>query len=63
MERARPCGGEHAPIGEGAPLWGRACPSGRGHVHFDLVGEKGRTLIAEGASLWKRTLSKCHNEL
>jgi hypothetical protein len=31
LERARPCGGERAPMGEGAPLWGRARPSGRGH--------------------------------
>jgi hypothetical protein len=63
MERARPFGGERAPMGEGAPLWGRARPFGGGHVHFDLVGEKGRAPFAEGAPLWKRALSKCHNEL
>jgi hypothetical protein len=54
MERARPFGGECAPLGEGAPLWGRAHPSGRGHVHFDLVGEKGRATFADGAPLLQR---------
>jgi hypothetical protein len=52
-----------APVGESAPLWGRARPSGKGHVHFDLVGEEGRASFAEGAPLWERALSKCHNEL
>ncbi len=32
----------------------RACPFGGGHVHFDLVGEKGRAPFAEGAPLWGR---------
>ena len=32
MERVRPCGGERAPLGEGAPLWGRARPSGGGRA-------------------------------
>ncbi len=62
MERARPFGGEGAPLGKGAPLLRRARPSERGHVHFDLVGEKGRAPFAEGAPLWKRALSKCHIE-
>jgi len=62
MERARPFGGEHAPLGEGTPLWGRARPPGRGHVHFDLMGDKGRAPFAEGAPLWGRALSKCHIE-
>ncbi len=57
MERARPCGGERVPLGEGAG------PSGRGHVHLELVCEEGRAPLAEGAPLWKRALSKCHNEL
>jgi hypothetical protein len=30
--RARPCGGERAPVGESAPLWGRALPSGEGRA-------------------------------
>ena len=42
-------------MGEGALLW-------EGHVHFDLVGEKGRAPVAEGAPLWERALSKCHIE-
>ena len=25
LKRARPCGGERPPLGEGAPLWERAC--------------------------------------
>ncbi len=48
MERARPCGGERAPMGKGTPLWRRARPSGRGHVHFDLVGEKGHAPLYRG---------------
>jgi hypothetical protein len=51
--------GEGSPFGEGAPLLERSRPFGRGHVHFDLVGEKGRAPFAEGAPLWKRALSKC----
>ncbi len=62
MERARPFGGERAPLGEGAPLWVKARSCGKGHVHFDLVGEKGRAPFAEGAPLRKRALSKCHIE-
>ena len=54
--------GKGAPDGEGAPLWERARPFGGGHVHFDLVGEKGRAPVAEGAPLWERALSKCHIE-
>jgi hypothetical protein len=67
--------GKGAPFGEGAPLWGRARPCGkgraplgegalhgRGHVHFDMVGEKGRAPFAEGKPLWERALSKCHIE-
>ncbi len=49
--------GRRAPYGEGAPLWGRARPyggggrarpSGRGHVHFDMVGEKGHAPLEKG---------------
>ncbi len=53
LERACPFGGVHAPVGEGAPLWVRARPFGNGHVHFDLVGEKGRAPVAEGGPLEK----------
>ncbi len=53
--RARPFGKGRAPLGEGAPLWERAC-------YFDLVDEKGRAPFAEGAPLWERALSKCHIE-
>jgi hypothetical protein len=38
-----------APLGKGAPLWGRACSFGGGHVHFDLVGEKGRAPLEKGS--------------
>ena len=61
--------GEESTFEEGAPLWGRARPFGkgarpfgRGHVHFDLVAEKGRAPFAEGAPFWKRALSECHIE-
>ena len=54
--------GKGAPFGEGAPLWERARPFVEGHVHFDLVGEKGRAPFEEGAPHWGRALSKCHIE-
>ncbi len=38
-----------APVGESAPLCGRARPCGKGHVHFDLVGEKGRAPLGKGS--------------
>ncbi len=67
--------GKGAPFGEGAPLWGRARPFGKGRAllgegaplweracSLDLLGEKGRAPFAEGAPFWKRALSKCHME-
>ncbi len=53
LERAPPFAGERAPLGKGAPLWVRARPFGKGHVHFDLVGEKGHAPYSEGAPLGK----------
>ncbi len=43
--------GRGAPFGEGLPLWERARTFLEGHVHFDLVGEKGRAPLEEGAPL------------
>ena len=56
LKRARPYGKRRPFEERGVPLWGK------GHAHFDLVCEKGRAPVAEGAPLWERALSKCHIE-
>ncbi len=56
LKRARPYEGESPFEERGAPLWRK------GHVHFDLVAEKGVPLLQRAHPFGKRALPECYIE-